>query len=87
MLRSLITAIENTKVVDDDREADLWLRSALAAYGAGEDVIDVLRHLLSTGRAVLCVNPKTGAMILWIRTGEESEGWFSVEPIGLRRLG
>jgi hypothetical protein len=34
--------------------------------------------LLSIGR--------NGRLILWIRTGEDSEGWYAVEPAGLRCL-
>ena len=49
-------------------------------------VIACLCGLLSTEVAVLRRRRSTGALILWVRTGEDSEGWFSVEPAGLRCL-
>jgi hypothetical protein len=45
-----------------------------------------LLDLLATGDAVLRTRRYGCLMILWTRTGEETEGWFAVEPTGLRRL-
>jgi hypothetical protein len=84
-IEDLSAIISATTVVHDDQEAQLRLRTALASYGADGCVIDALLEMLASGDAVLQVG-RHGRLILWIRTSEGSECWFSVEPAGFRCL-
>jgi hypothetical protein len=83
MLRAM-HAISATRVIHDVQEAQRCLRAALASYAVDEDLIRPLCALLEDDRAVLRVGPYD--LILWVRTDEDSEAWFSVEPTGFRRL-
>jgi hypothetical protein len=64
----------------------LRLRIALVAYEYDGCVIHALLDELASGDAVLSVARHGCLMILWLRTGDDSEAWFSVEPTGLRCL-
>ena len=62
------------------------LRIALVAYEYDGCVIDALLDELASGDAVLSVARHGCLMILWLRTGEQSEAWCCVEPTRLRCL-
>jgi hypothetical protein len=69
-IEDLAAIISATPAVDDNREAQLRLRTAAAAYEYDGCVIEVLLEALSTGDAILSVSRHGCLMILWIRTGE-----------------
>ena len=85
-VEALSDIISAANVVDDAREAQLRLRTALVGYGYDGCVIDALLAILATDDAILSVGRYDDRLILWIRTGEVSEAWRSVEPTGLRCL-
>ena len=96
-LQELIDSIANTSVVDDDRKAVRLLTTKIS--GLYRPVIDCLAAMLMDGRAVLRHNTGIGDLVLWVGGerkgddwpydggGETWEGWFRVEPSGLRRIG
>jgi hypothetical protein len=82
-IEHLAAIISATSAVEDNREAQLRLRTAAVAYDYDGCVIDALLDLLATGDAVLRAARHGCLMILWIANGADREAWFSVEPAGL----
>jgi hypothetical protein len=55
----------------------LRLRIALVAYKYDGCVIDAQLDALASDDAILSVARHGCLMMLWLRTGEDSEAWFS----------